>query len=260
MQHYTTAALPPHRSAGACLALGNLLTRGSSLLQNDVISTEPVEADPKEARRGSESGDTVTAKTATARMRDFIFRSPPTSPPNTVDSGKQPSRRVTVGWGIPREGNKAVRDVEGMGVAGGWLVLGLGWLVEEELARGVEHCPRSAEETPTSTPKEEDDLVVKPRSRTKADTRSSSRQNSISDHQSSVELSHGSSDMTESSMVKTPHEDDRISYTHGLVSHGRSEYDQLKLFVSSTLCSKLIPVRSHVPTCRAVPSWSNSSA
>lgn len=34
-----------------------------------------------------------------------------------------------------KEGKRAVRDVEGMGVAGGWLLLGLGWVVDNDFQR-----------------------------------------------------------------------------------------------------------------------------
>lgn len=236
MQHYETAALPPHRSAGACLALGNLLTRGSSLLNSDVITTEPTssETTPR-ARKRTESGDTVTTKTATARIRDYIFRSPPISPSSTLDSPKQPARRITVGWGIPREGNKAVRDVEGMGVAGGWLVLGLGWLVEEEMARGrLKPQAASPDDTSHLCPDGDDDALLIKRRRHTA-TRHSSRRNSVSDQQSSVGMSNDSSDRTESSMVKTPHEDDRFYPSQSIHTDVRTEYDLLKLFVSTLL-------------------------
>jgi hypothetical protein len=232
MQHYETAALPPHRSAGACLALGNLLTRGASLLNSDVVSTEPAPSDiSPPTRKRTESGDTVTSKTATARIRDYIFRSPPTSPASVLESPKR-TRRVTVGWGIPREGNKAVRDVEGMGVAGGWLVLGLGWLVEEEMARIRSSARTTSSDSVSGLRADEEDETVLIKRRSKTDTRASSRRNSVSDRQSSVEMSNDSSDRTESSMVKTPHEDDRFYHAQGTTSDGRTEYDQLKLFVS----------------------------
>lgn len=36
---------------------------------------------------------------------------------------------------MPKVGKRAVRDVEGMGVAGAWFVLGLGWVVRVEMER-----------------------------------------------------------------------------------------------------------------------------
>lgn len=38
---------------------------------------------------------------------------------------------------MQKEGKRAIRDVKGMGIAGGWLVLGVGWTVDAELQRQV---------------------------------------------------------------------------------------------------------------------------
>jgi hypothetical protein len=120
-----------------------------------------------------------------------------------------------------------------MGVAGGWLVLGLGWLVEEELAK-----TRNAQ-----VDSDNDNLIDissnatysrgndTPNIRSTPSTRASSRRGSISAQLSSVDLSHNSSDATESTVLKTPYDDDRI-HVRSFGTGGRSEYGQLKLFVS----------------------------
>jgi len=224
MQHYTIAALPPHRSAGACLALGNLLTRGSGLIRRESASNEPV---------SPTANDQDVSKSATTRFREFVFRSPPISPP--TESAAQMAKPVAVGWAIPTDGKRAVRDVEGMGVAGGWLVLGLGWLVEEEMAKIRINSRKSSNQDTTS----DDDpmsFVTGSRSdrQSTPSTRASSRQGSISALDSSIVASNDSSEATESTLLKTPFDDDR-STPRGAGPGGRSEHDQLKLFVSSSI-------------------------
>lgn len=225
MQHYTIAALPPHRSAGACLALGNLLTRGSGLIRRESASDAN---DPLSPSAPSPSQE----KSATTRFRDFVFRSPPISPP--VDPPAQAITPVAVGWGIPSDGKKAVRDVEGMGVAGGWLVLGLGWLVEQELAKGRLSSRKGSDSDAMEGDEDALSFLAESRTRSTTSTRASSRRGSIAGDQPSVGHSNNSSDVTESTLLKTPFEDDRNSTRDG-GSGGRSEHDQLKLFVSSTI-------------------------
>lgn len=48
---------------------------------------------------------------------------------------------VATGWAIPTDGKRAVRDVEGMGVAGGWYVLGLGWIVDRHNSASFKRQP-----------------------------------------------------------------------------------------------------------------------
>lgn len=220
MQHYTIAALPPHRSAGACLALGNLLTRGSGLIRRESASNEPL---------SPVVNDNHETKSATTRFREFVFRSPPISPaPESAVTAKP----VAVGWSIPTDGKRAVRDVEGMGVAGGWLVLGLGWLVEEEMAKSRVNSRKGSNNGATAS---DDDALslagVSRRDRQSTpSTRASSRRGSISAQEPSLVASNDSSEVTESTLLKTPYEDDR-STPRGGGSGGRSEHDQLKLFV-----------------------------
>lgn len=54
-----------------------------------------------------------------------------------------------------KEGKRAVRDVEGMGVAGGWLVLGLGWVVDNDLQRAADsiHLARNFDKAIQVPPK-----------------------------------------------------------------------------------------------------------
>jgi hypothetical protein len=219
MQHYTIAALPPHRSAGACLALGNLLTRGSGLIRRESTSNEPLSPPPI---------DHNESKSATTRFREFVFRSPPISPPQ---ENLQTAKPVAVGWAIPTDGKRAVRDVEGMGVAGGWLVLGLGWLVEEEMAKSRNNSRKSSNYDTSG----DDSLSFLAGARntrqSTPSTRASSRRGSISALDSSIVASNDSSEATESTLLKTPYEDDRNT-PRGAGSAGRSEHDQLKLFVS----------------------------
>ena len=224
MQHYTIAALPPHRSAGACLALGNLLTRGSGLIRRESTSKEPL---------NPAVNDSTENKSATTRFRDFVFRSPPTSP--VPESPVQTAKAVAVGWAIPTDGKRAVRDVEGMGIAGGWLVLGLGWLVEEEMAKSRVNSRKSSNQD--SITSDDDSLSVAANDRrdrkSTPSTRASSKRGSISGNEPSVIASTDSSDVTESTLLKTPYEDDR-STPRGTASGGRTEHDQLKLFVRRT--------------------------
>jgi hypothetical protein len=224
MQHYTIAALPPHRSAGACLALGNLLTRGSGLIRRESASNEPL---------SPTADDHNVNKSATTRFREFVFRSPPISPP--TESAPQTAKPVAVGWAIPTDGKRAVRDVDGMGVAGGWLVLGLGWLVEEEMAKSRVNSRKSSTQD-TASDDDPVSFVTAPRSgrQSTPSTRASSRQGSISALDSSIVASNDSSEATESTLLKTPFEDDR-STPRGTGLGSRSEHDQLKLFVSCSI-------------------------
>jgi hypothetical protein len=171
------------------------------------------------------------SKSATTRFREFVFRSPPTSPPS--ESPAQMARPVAVGWAIPTDGKRAVRDTEGMGVAGGWLVLGLGWLVEEEMAKSRVNSRKTSEHDTIAN--DDDQLSFFTASRNERQstpsTRASSRRGSISAQQPSVIASNDSSEVTESTLLKTPFEDDRTP-PRGSVSGGRTEHDQLKLFVS----------------------------
>ena len=152
IQTYTIAALPPYRSAAACLALGNLLTRGTAFAETRSTLDNP----PSEDRKGkgkatstlpsSRSPPLSPASPTTGYSRFlslFHSSSPPGpssgSPPDGQPLPSPPPEKrhdlVTNGWIIPKEGKRAVRDAHGMGVAGGWFVLGLGWVADGELER-----------------------------------------------------------------------------------------------------------------------------
>ncbi|WVQ85745.1 hypothetical protein IAT38_007912 [Cryptococcus sp. DSM 104549] len=155
---YAQAALPPICSSSACLALGNLLIRGSGLME---AVSRPLASSPDEpvgsgtASAGAGLGTTggkgkgradVGEVYGTHRPSFFsrLFGSPVSPPPatsptlgspTTTTERRKPVDLISAGWQIPKEGKRAVRDVEGMGVAGAWFVLGLGWIVQAELER-----------------------------------------------------------------------------------------------------------------------------
>ncbi|KAL1405215.1 CTP synthase ura7 [Vanrija albida] len=147
-KYYATAALPPYSSPTACLALGNLLVRGSSLAQPDP------EPSPVQSRKSSIDEATTSPTTS---WFTSLFRS--TSPPPISPTSERPTmtRLVSQGWGIPTDGKRAVRDVEGSGKAGGWLVLGLGWVIESERHIGARPEPKVKNHDDTD---DEDDVLV----------------------------------------------------------------------------------------------------
>lgn len=55
-----------------------------------------------------------------------------------------------------------MRDVEGMGRAGGWLILGIGWLIDDEIRRSVVTPAPSSRQPPgpLSPSDEEDDMIL----------------------------------------------------------------------------------------------------
>ena len=144
MQRYTTAALPPHCSPEACLALSNLLTGGitstpsSPLIPNVTIASHPEANEttrPSDTRTGSTH---VKADFITTSLSNFfsIFQASKPPSPRSETPGSQPEVRfdfIGNNWAMRKEGKRAVRDVQLMGIAGGWLVLGLGWIVDKDL-------------------------------------------------------------------------------------------------------------------------------
>jgi hypothetical protein len=78
----------------------------------------------------------------------------PTSP-----SDRRGYDLVATGWAIPREGKRAIRDVEGMGIAGGWLVLGIAWIVDRELEKERRIQERRASRKAASTVNKDEDFV-----------------------------------------------------------------------------------------------------
>ncbi|TXT04921.1 hypothetical protein VHUM_04004 [Vanrija humicola] len=105
---------------------------------------------------------------------------------------------VSQGWGIPTDGKRAVRDVEGSGKAGGWLVLGLGWIIESE-----RHCNRSEVKIKhqDTTDDENDVLVVDIKGKRRAPA----------EPRHAVASSSHSSTTADSFVIHTPHGDDSPS-------------------------------------------------
>ncbi|KAL7423992.1 CTP synthase ura7 [Cryptotrichosporon argae] len=101
---FTKAARAPVCSAAACLALGHLLAR------------EACAAPPSSSAPGTLS-PFVRAVPRAPRPERKLSTSPPPA------------------WTLPTHGRRVVRDVERLGTAAGWLVLGLAWVVDAELAR-----------------------------------------------------------------------------------------------------------------------------
>ncbi|WVQ88640.1 hypothetical protein IAS59_002376 [Cryptococcus gattii] len=121
---YAQAALPPYCSPSACLALGNILIRSSVYMESP---STPIPS----------SSELTTEESRTSLWSKlFGTTSTPQSPPAHSPS---PTRKhidlVAGGWQMPKVGKRVVRDVEGMGVAGAWFVLGLGWAVRAETER-----------------------------------------------------------------------------------------------------------------------------
>ncbi|ODO12140.1 hypothetical protein I350_00926 [Cryptococcus amylolentus CBS 6273] len=139
MKLYAKAALPPHASPAACLALGNLLIRGSAFMEATSTLSMERPVSPAASTRAAEKPYATSFWS-----RFFAFPpspSPSPSPSNALSPPLSPSAArkkhdlIAAGWQIPKEGKRAVRDVEGMGVAAAWFVLGLGWAVEQACAR-----------------------------------------------------------------------------------------------------------------------------
>ncbi|ODO07652.1 hypothetical protein L198_01233 [Cryptococcus wingfieldii CBS 7118] len=143
MKLYAKAALPPHASPAACLALGNLLIRGSAVME--ATSTLSMER-PVSPAASTRAAEKPYATSFWSRFFAPSFSPSPStspspssanalSPPLSPSAARKKHDLIAAGWHIPREGKRAVRDVEGMGVAGAWFVLGLGWAVERAKER-----------------------------------------------------------------------------------------------------------------------------
>lgn len=153
-EYYSTAALPPFRSATACLALGNLLARGSGLSQQRA-ETDSTTGSPVRSNSVVESPAPSTSTSWFASL----FRS--SSPQATPTPEEQPRRLVTNGWSLPTDGKRVVRDVEGMGRAGGWLILGIGWLIDDEVKRSVATpTPYRQQQDCIQSPTDEENMIV----------------------------------------------------------------------------------------------------
>ncbi|KAK6907833.1 hypothetical protein I203_101834 [Kwoniella mangroviensis CBS 8507] len=147
---YTQAALPPFCSASACLALGNLLIRGSTLMEHEDHDLHNHSHGQVQHRNGRDLENErekvqvlASHSTITTRIYSKFFGSSSSSffsSQANITLRPTPPRRPTLdlvasGWQIPKDGKRAVRDVRSMGIAGAWFVLGLSWLVQEESER-----------------------------------------------------------------------------------------------------------------------------
>ena len=151
------------------------------------------------------------------------------------------------GWIIRKEGKIAVRDVEAMGVAGGWFVLGIAWVVEQELEPGrlASSSAHENAEGPTSFRESEDDVLVwHSKGKGKASKASTTPLNGPRDRMnpgpsgpSSVEMSIESSNASthdkteESTMIKTPGIREEAADMVGGAARVEREYHQLRLLV-----------------------------
>ena len=160
---------------------------------------------------------------------------------------------VSNGWAMRKEGKRAVRDVEGMGVAGGWLVLGIGWTVDAELQKSEAKSVSSVSNRPTvleldhevSVQDDEEMIVMSkgksplrlrlPLQRLEGDIESASSSTAPSQRPSSTDLTSAThtTDTTESVMLKTPLSENEVA--------GRDFEDEtktLKLVVSGSASSR----------------------
>ncbi|ORX35479.1 hypothetical protein BD324DRAFT_633004 [Kockovaella imperatae] len=132
---YSKAALPPFRSPLACLALGNLISRGSGHRSAPTSPVDGTKTFDFSTNPKSENAPTTPIETPSilSRITDYFGWSPQSpSISSSPEDVKVPIRRTLVaeGWSIPKDGKRAHRDVQGMGIAAGWLLLGLAWAIE----------------------------------------------------------------------------------------------------------------------------------
>lgn len=231
-KYYATAALPPYCSSAACLALGNLLARGSGLAQPEEAHT-PIS--PSETAPSS-----LHARSPQTSWFASIFRS--SSPAVSPGVEKLSPRLITNGWSLPTDGKRAVRDVEGMGKAGGWLILGIGWLIDGEVQRSTSNRipPRSQAISHSNDVESDEDMIVFD---LKGKGRAGSRPFRQSPHQCIPAISNSSSTTEESFDLPTP-EDDEDTCRHS--------WKTIKLLVSpmNIDCAKCSTISSlHSCTC-----------
>ena len=128
-----------------------------------------------------------------------------------------------------------MRDVEAMGVAGGWFVLGLGWVVERERAPLSVPKLSSVGDVGDCGSEEEELVVIGLKGRGKARVRKDEPSAEM-DGSSSVTPTSGTCQTEESMMIRTPGEYSRAAdMVKESSSQVEKEYEQLKLLVSSCL-------------------------
>lgn len=204
--------------------MGNLLTRGSGLAPPPQtpgesparysaaekgkgrsssfgpISPSQAPASPQEPyRRGS--APITSPKSNVGRFMDFVW---PTSPPPEISPPPIPERTYTdlvgIGWAIPKEGKRAVRDVEGMGIAGGWFVLGLGWIVDRHMLST----------SPIDDTSDEEDALIMGRKQARKPLDSKSVGHAIQTYKAEEADANGETS-SEGTILKTPSDGERDS-------------------------------------------------
>ncbi|WVN85486.1 uncharacterized protein L203_100632 [Cryptococcus depauperatus CBS 7841] len=129
---YTCAALPPYASPQACLALGNLLIRGSRLAKMSSASSPETSKIPSLV---STDSPVLTTPSASPWSRYFPLSTHTSPAPTSPAIERSRNDFIAGGWQIPRDEKRTVCDVEDMGVASAWFILGLAWIVQSEHER-----------------------------------------------------------------------------------------------------------------------------
>ena len=164
MQLYTTAALPPHKSSRACLALGNLLTRGSGIKAVPMTPTDESKTfnfAPTSQSPDSAPTTPLESPSIMTKITGYFGWPSVSVPPRLMEEPKPQVRRLLGdSWSIPKEGKRAQRDVQGMGVAAGWLLLGLAWIIEGELDLRIKSAEEELASTPSPKHQREDSSAV----------------------------------------------------------------------------------------------------
>ncbi|CAK9783523.1 unnamed protein product [Cutaneotrichosporon oleaginosum] len=169
-KYYATAALPPYSSPAACLALGNLLARGSGLAKAEDSPQSSIAKPPTDTSRSwfASFFRAVPAPAPASALAPAPAPAPapahahapapasasasasaPVESPQDVFPTSRTSRLSSNGWELPKDGKRVVRNVEAMGKAAGWLVLGVGLILESEAGRifkAVERPRKNSEE------------------------------------------------------------------------------------------------------------------
>ena len=242
------------------MALGNLLTRGTAFASSP--TTPPIDL-PSVKGKERERDTPVTTQTfsplvspisppAFSRFLHTFFTSGDNSAAPALMTSPPPEKDrkydlVSNGWAMRKEGKRAVRDVEGMGVAGGWLVLGIGWTVDAELQQSEAKSATSASYRPVVVEVDQEidahdddgEMLVMSKGKnpmklrlpqpSEGDAESAGSSTAPSQRPSSDDLTSGThtTDTTESLMLKTPYSEDGIA-----ARDYEGELKTLKLVVS----------------------------
>ncbi|KAK4684948.1 hypothetical protein P7C73_g5212, partial [Tremellales sp. Uapishka_1] len=164
--YFTAAALPPHRSPAACLALSSLIARSPAIeaqspglgeMDKGTLKGKGKEIIPRHHRR--QSTDTATLRAVSpsttigaSKFFGTFFSSPPSATPIA-----SPDVRPTPGRSSSK---RVIRDADRMGKAGGWLVLGIGWVIEHQVERERISRTVHTHQPQASIIKQDDDVLV----------------------------------------------------------------------------------------------------